>query len=117
VANEATEYASALHADVEAMHGEVSREHLEIIQAAAAWHQHGLYTLRVLRVDHDKLTPEARVGFSGEIARSVQKRVDQVKLLELGKRPDADLWSSLHHVALPAATNGKETTNDVPQPS
>jgi hypothetical protein len=86
VAGEASRYASALHAEVEACLGEVSREMLETIEAAAAWHQHGLYTLRVLRVDHDSLKPETRVQLSSEIAKSIQKRADQVKSLRLGER-------------------------------
>ena len=64
----------------------MSREHLETIEAAAAWHQHGLYTLRVLRVDHDSLKPETRVQLSGEIAKAVQKRADQVKTLGLNDK-------------------------------
>ncbi len=86
VAGEATRYATALHDDAKAKHGEVSREHLETIEAAAAWHQHGLYTLRVLRVDHDSLKPETRVQLSGEIAKAVQKRADQVKTLGLNDK-------------------------------
>ena len=46
-------------------------------------HANSLYALRVLRVDHDKLDPEARVRLRPQVAKSVQKRVDQVKQLGL----------------------------------
>lgn len=99
VQSEASRYATNLHEDVRAAHGEVDRVHRETIEAAAAWHLHSLYVLRTLRVDHDSLTPTERVQLSSEVAKSVQKRADQVKQLGLADRAPADPWLTLHQDA------------------
>lgn len=81
VANQAGAYAGALYDAAKEAFGEISRNHLEVIEAASAWHQHGLFVLRELRISYDTLKPETRAQMSAEYAKSVQKRVDQVKLL------------------------------------
>lgn len=102
VAEEASRYANGLYSDVEAAYGEVDREAVECIEAAAAWHQHSLYVLRVLRIDHDQLKPETRVGFSLEIAKAAQRRSDLVKLLKLGQH--GQQVDPFHNLTVPAWT-------------
>jgi hypothetical protein len=67
--------------------GEVTRDQLEIVEAASTWHQHALFTLRVLRLNYDTLSPETKVQMSREIAQATQRRTDMVKALKLGERP------------------------------
>jgi hypothetical protein len=60
LANEASKYATALAMDVQALMGEVTRDQLEIVETASSWHLHALFTLRVLRLNYDTLSPETR---------------------------------------------------------
>lgn len=107
IANEAGQYATALHATVEQAMGDVSRNHLELIQAAAAWHQHGLYVLRTLRINHDELKPEQRVQLSAEVAKAVQRRVDQVLSLGIPDDGPLDPFNGTLDPATAAAINGE----------
>jgi hypothetical protein len=127
VAEEASRYANGLYVDTEAAYGSVDREAVECIEAAAAWHQHALYVLRVLRIDHDQLKPETRVAFSLEIAKAAQRRSDLVKLLKLSQHGHTvDPFSSLIIPAAPVAAeeyhgtsdaNPTSTTIEAPDPS
>lgn len=113
VAEEASRYANGLYVDVEAAYGEVDREAVECIEAAAAWHQHALYVLRVLRIDHDQLKPETRVGFSLEIAKAAQRRSDLVKLLKLGQHgQQADPFRNMTIPAWTGVEAGNQITCD-----
>lgn len=95
VGEEVSKYAGSLYRDVEAIRGGVDREAMETIEAAAAWHQHALYVLRVMRVEGEELKPEIKVAFSEAVAKAAQRRADLVRLLKLNESHHADPLDAL----------------------
>jgi hypothetical protein len=65
-----------------------------VIQAACAWHQHGLQARWWLKKGFDKMDDAQRLHFSRESARAFTERDKHLRLLGIADGPEYDPWKA-----------------------